>query len=308
MPEPVDFKDTYSAEERNKERWTRGWLLLAVLATAIAAELARYGDAVAEFVSSIREVGLWDGLVSSLGRPLALGISGEVLLALVLGLVALAGLATAPAAGEPRRRLGRTTGEWVLAFLLWAVGVAGVLLGEVIWGLVAAAAAAVPGAQPISLLLVFLILLASFLSILTFTLVFLGPLIVWVIDTYGCVWITFIERRWIALEETIRRLIPVWRNVTTVVQQLVAVWEQRIRTVWRTRRVRVCSGWHWVLSWLCLAFTMVVERFLVEISFWVRVMITVTREVVTRVLEWVIAISTVVRWVVVLVARTILVC
>ena len=273
---------------------------MATLVAVLAALFIIHGNPLPDFWDLIGEVGLWDGLVQSFGRFAAAGLIAETIFGLSLFVIAVAGLFTME--DGVRRLLGRTGGEWALQLLIYLVAIGIAIVAEI---LLLMAAAATP---PVGWVLVFFILLASLLAIIAASLNFFGPLIVWGIDSFGCIWISWLERRLKTIIETIEILTPFWNTYLKRVVDSIVRWERATRNVWRLVQSRRCASWHWLLRWLCVSFTYVGEWVIVAISYWARVVVEIVRWVSVTVLEWIVVILTIIRQIVILVAKMVLFC
>lgn len=292
--------DIFDEDDQRRDRRIKGGLLLATLVASLATLLSVFGNPLPELWQLIREVGLWNGLSQSVGRLAATGLILESIYGLGLLAIGLTGLFTMEAGA--RKLLGRTAGDWVQAFLVYVVAVGVAIVTEIL-ALMAAAAS-----PPVGWALIFFILLLSLLVIIAASLVFFGPLIVWGVNSFGCIWIAWLERQLKTIIDTIRILIPVWNSYLKRVVSRIVQWERRTRNTWRQVRRRTCASWHWLVRWICISWTYVVEWIIVAVSYWARVVVEIVRWVTVTVLEWIVEILTIIRVIVILVARMILFC
>lgn len=292
--------DVFDEDEQRRDRRIKGGLLLVTLGVSLATLLIIHGNPLPEFLQLIREVGLWNALIQSIGRLAAVGLILESIFGLSLFVIGLTGLFTMEAGA--RKLLGRTAGEWVLAFLVYVVAIGIAIVAELI-ALGLGAAGGPPG-----WLAIVLILLASLLAIIATSLVFFGPLIVWGVDSFGCIWIAWLERQLKTIIDTIRILVPILNTYLKRVVDRIVRWERRTRNTWRQVRRRTCASWHWLVKWICVSWTHVFEWIVVAVSYWARVVVEIVRFVTVTVLEWIVEILTIIRVIVILVARMILFC
>ncbi len=301
MPNEEPYPDdVFNEDDKQRDRRIKGGLLLATLGASLAALLIIHGNPLPELMQLMREIGLWQALSQSVGRLAAAGLILESIFGLSLFVIGFTGLFTMEAGA--RKLLGRTAGEWVLAFLVYLVAVGIAIVTEIL-ALMAAGASGPPG-----WLLIFLILLLSLLGIIAASLVFFGPLIVWGVNSFGCIWIAWLERQLKTIIDTIRILIPIWNTYLKRVVDRIVRWERRTRNTWRQVRRRTCASWHWLVRWLCISWTHVAEWIIVAVSYWARVVVEIVRFVTVTVLEWIVEILTFIRVIVILVARMILFC
>lgn len=292
--------EIFDEVEQKRDRRIKGALLIATLVISLAILLFLKGNQLMDFLQLMREIGLWSALVQSVGSFAATGLFIESIYGVGLFAIGLTGLFTMKA-GE-RKLLGRSVGKWVLAFLVYIVAVGIAIVAELIALLPALAA------SPVSWPLIILILILSFLWIIAASLVFFGPLIVWGVNSFGCIWIKWLERKLKQIIDTIKILIPIWNTYLKKVVTRIVQWEKRTRNTQRLVRRRTCASLHWALRWLCISWTYFTEWIIVAVSFWAQVIVEVVRYVTVTVLTWIVEILTFIRIIVILVARMILFC
>ncbi len=141
---------------------SKGWGVGLLVALVAAAALINTftGSPLSDFLDQVSEVGFWQALVDGASLAGAVGLLVES---------AIGAGAVVYAVGK---FLGRSPGEWFVAFLLFLLAILAALITE----LLAILALTVTG--PLLTLLIILILLGSLVAILIAALAFLGPLIV----------------------------------------------------------------------------------------------------------------------------------
>jgi hypothetical protein len=292
--------EIFNEVEQKRDSRIKGGMLMATLLISLAILLFLKGNLLIDFWQSVREIGLWNALIHSIGSFAATGLLIESIYGLGLLAIGLTGLFTMEA-GE-RKLLGRSAGEWVLSFLVFIVAVGIAVVAELLTIIPALAA------SPVSWLIIILILLLSLLWIIAASLVFLGPLIVWGVNSFGCIWIKWLERQLKQIVDTIKILIPIWNTYLKKVVTRIVRWEKRTRNTRRQVRRRTCTSWNWALRWLCISWTYVTEWIIVAVSFWAQVIVEAVRYVTVTALTWIVEILTFIRVIVILVARMILFC
>jgi len=290
MPEPISEEPGFAMEiQKEGSGRKRGLLLLLglIILDVVLNELG--GNPLIRFIQFAREAGLLNALIESVGTFATIGLALEGILGLAIAIFAITKI------------LGKEPGEWFVDMLLFILAYVAALIAE----LLAILSLTITG--PLLILLIILILLASLVSILTAAVTFLKPLIVYIIN-WLCGWIIWIETKLQQFFDWTWKLIIEFKETLERVVEKVEKWVEQERSEWREVRRKTCTSWYWPFSWICAAFTWVVELVLVIVKYLVKVIVFVVKWVIVIILVFIWVLVRVIVWIIIFIVKLIFWC